>query len=242
MCVLHIKPLFIPVDIKHNQRPCHFFNLRETTSSVVTKLRHRDAERFFFLRKKIEIKKSTIFIEDLIRYPPLQNTAKPTENPKIRGSHYTYSSGSYAYVLVIRNPYFFCQRGRGSLPLVSTLLRIRRTARLESADREALITVLPRPRFSLGVWSTPEAQRRVNEGASTRETTGVAKFETAASACRDAKGMDDGSTVVPARGLLAKLCAPGVGGCTRTLRVKAEIPEEDRYSVQETAAIGMVVS
>ena len=48
VCVLHIKPLFLPVDIKHNQCPCRFFNPRRdtylpgTSYYVVTKLRHRD--------------------------------------------------------------------------------------------------------------------------------------------------------------------------------------------------------
>ena len=26
MCVLHIKPVFLPVDIQHKQCPCRFFN------------------------------------------------------------------------------------------------------------------------------------------------------------------------------------------------------------------------
>ena len=42
VCVLHIKPFFLPVDIQHNQCPCRFSNPRRDTSSVVTKLRHRD--------------------------------------------------------------------------------------------------------------------------------------------------------------------------------------------------------
>ena len=43
MCVLHIKPLFLPVDIQHNQCPCRFVNPRRDTSpAVVTKVRHRD--------------------------------------------------------------------------------------------------------------------------------------------------------------------------------------------------------
>ena len=43
VCVLDIKPLFLPADIQHNQRPRRFFNPRGyTNSSVVTKLRHRD--------------------------------------------------------------------------------------------------------------------------------------------------------------------------------------------------------
>ena len=44
VCVLHIKPFFLPVGIQHNQCPCRFFNPinRRDTSSVVTKLRHRD--------------------------------------------------------------------------------------------------------------------------------------------------------------------------------------------------------
>ena len=41
VCVLHIKPLFLPVGIQNNQCPCRFFNSRRDTSSVVTKLRHR---------------------------------------------------------------------------------------------------------------------------------------------------------------------------------------------------------
>ena len=43
VCVLHIKPFFLPVDIQHNQCPCRFSNPRRDTSSVVTKLRHRDS-------------------------------------------------------------------------------------------------------------------------------------------------------------------------------------------------------
>ena len=42
VCVLHIKPFFLPVDFQHNQCPCRFFNPRRDASSVVTKLRHRD--------------------------------------------------------------------------------------------------------------------------------------------------------------------------------------------------------
>ena len=44
VCVLHIKPFFLHVDIQHNQCPCRFFNPinRRDTSSGVTKLRHRD--------------------------------------------------------------------------------------------------------------------------------------------------------------------------------------------------------
>ena len=42
VCVLHIKPFFLPIDIQHNQCPCRFFNPRRDTSSVVTKLHHRD--------------------------------------------------------------------------------------------------------------------------------------------------------------------------------------------------------
>ena len=38
---LHIEPFFLQVDIQHNQCPCRFFDHRDT-SSVVTKLRHRD--------------------------------------------------------------------------------------------------------------------------------------------------------------------------------------------------------
>ena len=45
VCVLHIKPFFLPVDIQHNQCPCRFFNPTRDTSSVVTKLRHRDTTR-----------------------------------------------------------------------------------------------------------------------------------------------------------------------------------------------------
>ena len=33
VCVLHIKPFFLPVDIRHNQCPCRFFNPRRDTSS-----------------------------------------------------------------------------------------------------------------------------------------------------------------------------------------------------------------
>ena len=29
VCVLHIKPVFLPIDIQHNQCPCRFFNPRE---------------------------------------------------------------------------------------------------------------------------------------------------------------------------------------------------------------------
>ncbi|MEP2595777.1 MAG: hypothetical protein ABJI92_18985, partial [Kangiellaceae bacterium] len=29
VCVLHLKPSFLPVDIQHNQCPCRFFNPRE---------------------------------------------------------------------------------------------------------------------------------------------------------------------------------------------------------------------
>ena len=42
VCVLHIKPFFLPVDIQHNQCPWRFFHLRSDTCSGVTKLRHRD--------------------------------------------------------------------------------------------------------------------------------------------------------------------------------------------------------
>ena len=43
VCVLHVKPFFLPVDIQYTQCPCRFFNPinRRDTSSVVTKLRHR---------------------------------------------------------------------------------------------------------------------------------------------------------------------------------------------------------
>ena len=41
VCVLHIKPLLLPVDIQHNQCPCRFFNSKKNTSSVATILRHR---------------------------------------------------------------------------------------------------------------------------------------------------------------------------------------------------------
>ena len=37
VCVLHIKPFFVPVDIQHNQCSCRFSNPRTDTSSVVTK-------------------------------------------------------------------------------------------------------------------------------------------------------------------------------------------------------------
>ena len=46
VCVLHMKPFFLPVDILHNQCPCQFFKPRRDTSYqvqyAVTKLRHRD--------------------------------------------------------------------------------------------------------------------------------------------------------------------------------------------------------
>ena len=43
VCVFFtLKPLFLPVDIQHNQCPCRFSNPRRDTSSAVTKLRHRD--------------------------------------------------------------------------------------------------------------------------------------------------------------------------------------------------------
>ena len=43
VCVVHIQPLFLPVDILHNQCPCRLINPRSRdTSYVVTKLRHRD--------------------------------------------------------------------------------------------------------------------------------------------------------------------------------------------------------
>ena len=29
VCVLHMKPFFLPIDIQHNQCPCRFFNPRE---------------------------------------------------------------------------------------------------------------------------------------------------------------------------------------------------------------------
>ena len=42
VCVLHTNPFFLPVDNQHNQCPCRLFNPRRDTSSLVTKLRHRD--------------------------------------------------------------------------------------------------------------------------------------------------------------------------------------------------------
>ena len=44
VCVLHVKPLFLLVDIQQSQCPWRFFNPRRDTSSVVpsTNLRHRD--------------------------------------------------------------------------------------------------------------------------------------------------------------------------------------------------------
>ena len=41
VCVLHIEPFFLPVDIQHNQCPCRFFNPGRDASSVVINLRHR---------------------------------------------------------------------------------------------------------------------------------------------------------------------------------------------------------
>ena len=40
--VFFTQPLFLPVNIQHNQRPCRFFNPRRDKSYVVTKLRHKD--------------------------------------------------------------------------------------------------------------------------------------------------------------------------------------------------------
>ena len=34
VCVLHIKPFFLPVDIQHTQCPCRFFLLEIYTSST----------------------------------------------------------------------------------------------------------------------------------------------------------------------------------------------------------------
>ena len=44
MCSSHetVISLFLPVGIQHNQCSCRFFNARSDTSSVVTKVRHRD--------------------------------------------------------------------------------------------------------------------------------------------------------------------------------------------------------
>ena len=36
VCVLHIKPFFLPIDIEHNQCPCRLFNPRRDISYVVT--------------------------------------------------------------------------------------------------------------------------------------------------------------------------------------------------------------
>ena len=42
VCVLHIKPFLLPVDMQRNQYPCRFFNPRRDASYMVAKLRHRD--------------------------------------------------------------------------------------------------------------------------------------------------------------------------------------------------------